>query len=182
MLPILKAKSGVPGVSWPAIPGPVAANLLALQFQLDRTQHWPAAVLQAHQLAQLKTLLDFCRRTVSFYRDRPSPPGGPSDGELTMWQWRRLPLLTRRDVQEAGRRLYSTAPPKAHGGISTVRTSGSTGTPVEAVRTDLAQFYRMAVGLRFVLYCGTIWTLPPTSRCCAVTATRRPIPSMGAAF
>jgi phenylacetate-CoA ligase len=149
MLPMLTTKSGVPEVSWPGIPGPHAANLLALQFQLDRTQYWPAETLQAHQLAQLRTLLDFCHRSVPFYRDRL---GGPSDGELTMQRWRRLPLLTRRDVQEAGRRLHSTAPPKAHGGISAVRTSGSTGTPVEAVLTNLAQFYRMAVGLRFVLW------------------------------
>ena len=149
---VLNAKSAVVGASWPAIAGPGAANLLALQFQLDRTQHWPADVLESHQLAQLKTLLDFCRRTVPFYRDRLGPPGGPSRGELTMERWRRLPLLTRRDVQEAGRRLYSTEPPKAHGGIGTVRTSGSTGTPVEAARTELAQFYRMAVGLRFVLW------------------------------
>jgi phenylacetate-CoA ligase len=152
MVPMLSMKSGVPGVSWPGIAGPRAANLLALQFQLERTQHWPADVLQAHQLAQLKTLLDFCRRTVPFYRDRLGPPDGASDGALTMERWRRLPLLTRRNVQEAGRRLYSTEPPKVHGGIGTVRTSGSTGTPVEAARTELAQFYRMAVVLRSVLW------------------------------
>jgi len=70
MLPMLKAKSGVPGVSWPGIAGPVAARLLALQFQLDRTQYWPADALQAHQLAQLRTLQDFCHRSVPFYRDR----------------------------------------------------------------------------------------------------------------
>jgi hypothetical protein len=89
---------------------------------------------------------------VPFYRDRLGSLGGSSDGELTMERWRRLPPLTRRDVQEAGRRLHSTAAPKADGGFGTVRTSGSSGTLVEAVRTNLAQFYRAAVGLRFVLW------------------------------
>ena len=154
MLPTLKVKSGVPGVSWPGIAGPAAARLLALQFQLDRTQYWPADALHAHQLAQLRTLLDFCRRTVPFYRDRLGPLGGPPDGELTMEQWRRVPLLTRRDVQEGGRRLASTDPPKAHGAISKVRTSGSTGTPVEAARSELSLFYNSAIALRCVLWLG----------------------------
>jgi hypothetical protein len=29
------------GIAWPALMDVTAANVLALQFQLDRTQYWP---------------------------------------------------------------------------------------------------------------------------------------------
>ena len=55
--------SALAGVVWPALPNPVSAMVLALQYQLERSQWWPPDTLLALQLRQLERLLVHASRT-----------------------------------------------------------------------------------------------------------------------
>ncbi len=128
-------KSAVAGIAWPALPDLPAAQRMALLWQFEQSERWPADVLQHHQLQQLALVIDHARRTVPFYRDRLK---AAVRGEaLTLPQLRALPLLTRRDIQDAGPALLSTAIPPQFGPVHENRTSGATGQPVQVSRTGL---------------------------------------------
>ncbi|HKU69310.1 MAG TPA: hypothetical protein VJQ51_00595, partial [Burkholderiales bacterium] len=111
-------RSAVPGIEWPAIPGQEAAALLALQFQLERTQWLPVARLQELQFRQLDVLLRHAWETVPYYRERWQGSYDP-ESLLTPETFERVPLLTRSEVQAQGERLYSARPPAQHGTIRT---------------------------------------------------------------
>lgn len=59
-----------------------------------------------------------------------------------------LPVLSRADVQTHGQALKSTAMPAAHGAVTEVRSSGSTGMPVRTMKSQLMQLYWNAFTLR----------------------------------
>lgn len=63
-------ESRLPGVAWPAVPAPAAAQLLALQYQFEQTQWWPVERLQAMQLQQFAQVFRHAVTTVPFYRQR----------------------------------------------------------------------------------------------------------------
>jgi phenylacetate-CoA ligase len=128
-------KSAVAGITWPALPDAQAAQRMALLWQFEQSERWPTELLQQHQLQQLALVIEHARRTVPFYRDRLA---GWDDGAApTLAQFRALPLLTRRDIQDAGSLLRSTAIPPQFGPVHENRTSGATGQPVQVLRTAL---------------------------------------------
>ena len=105
----------------------------------------PASTAQA--------LLSHAARHVPFYRRRLGKLAD-ADGEAFWQDWRELPLLTRQDVQQAGRDLVSRALPDGHGELTEVYTSGSTGKPIHAVRSDLWLLMWSAVTVREHLWHG----------------------------
>src|SRR5690606_13850760 len=108
---------------------------MALLWQFEQSERWPAELLLQHQLRQLALVIEHARRTVPFYRDRLA--GWHGGAAPTLAQFRALPLLTRSDIQDAGSRLRSTAIPPQFGPVHEDRTSGATGQPVQALRTAL---------------------------------------------
>lgn len=144
---ILPFDSALPDIAWPAAVSGRGMATLSLLFQLDRTEWWPADRLREAQQAQLKRLLDHAARHVPFYRRRLGTLA-EADGEAFWQAWRELPLLTRRDVQQAGDDLLSRALPEGHGDRTEVHTSGSTGQPIHAVRSDLWLLMWSAVTVR----------------------------------
>ena len=145
--PAWQYRSAVPGVSWPAIPSQEAAALLALEFQLERTQWLPPARLLELQFRQLEGLMRHAYDTVPYYREcwrGLFEAGAP----LTPERFARIPYLTRRDLQENFDALKSTAIPAAHGPVAESRTSGSTGSPVRVLKTALNELWWRALTLR----------------------------------
>lgn len=141
-------RSHLKGVAWPAMPSQHGALLQALRMQLEETQWWPAERLLEHQLLQLGELLRHAHRTVPFYRRRFDAIGFAPGGRLTVEALRQLPLLTRREVQDAGAELASTADLAPYGGHVETQTSGSTGEPVRLRGTGLDQLLWEANALR----------------------------------
>jgi phenylacetate-CoA ligase len=139
-------RSGVAGNIWPAIPSQAGARLLAMLFQLEGTQWWTARQLIDHQLMQLRMLLRHARETVPYYKDRL--PHIRADEDLTLTEWRALPLLTRRDIQDAGNALFSRVVPAEFGDVFQTQTSGATGEPVIVRKTAIDQLIWEAVTLR----------------------------------
>ena len=105
-------------------------------------------MLLQHQLQQLALVIAHACRTVPFYRERFAAAGCCSGQPLTLAQLRALPLLTRRDIQDAGPALRSTAIPPQFGAVHENRTSGATGQPVQVSRTALDTLLWQANTLR----------------------------------
>lgn len=145
-------RSAVSGLAWPALPNRTERAVLALLFQLEGSQWWPAQTLLAAQLRQLQQLIDHSARTVPFYRERLAPVVNLPTGELTLERFGQVPVLGRAEAQAAGEALLSCAAPEDHGRVSAFHTSGSSGRPLQGWRTELAPLINTAVGLRYHLW------------------------------
>ena len=126
--------------------------LLTLLFQLEQSQWWTPERLRDAQFRQADLLMRHAFETTAYYGEHLGAagyrPGAPLDEE----SWRNLPLLTREDIQQAGRNLYSRALPKDHGETRKISTSGSTGKPVELLATSLTNTFWTAFTVRDFLW------------------------------
>lgn len=145
---IPNSRSVVSGISWPAMPGPAATELLAILYQLEQSQWWSPEALLEQQLRQLQPLLMHACQTVPFYRQRFDRIGFKPAAALTPDIFARLPLLTRSEVQTAGDSLRSRQIPASHGSSHVTQTSGSTGQPVKVHSTDLTALFWRAFTVR----------------------------------
>ncbi|HEX2064825.1 MAG TPA: hypothetical protein VHE80_10440, partial [Acidimicrobiales bacterium] len=141
-------------VAWPAIPPARAATLLATLHQLDESERLPPPDLERMQLGALGRLLRHATTTVPYYREASGY--GDVDGSVppTPEDWRRLPVLTRAQVQDAGRSLVSESLPAHHEPLNEVTTTGSTGRPVSAVGTRITTHFWLAITSRHHLWHG----------------------------
>jgi phenylacetate-CoA ligase len=147
-------RSCVSSVVWPAIVGRNEAALLAMAFQLERSQWWSPHDLAAHQRGQLAGLLRHAARTVPWYRDRLAAAGLGGDAPITEDRWARLPLLTRQDIRDHRAELASEEAPPDHGQTYARKTSGSTGEPLEVVGTEVTGFVWESLVFRDDLWHG----------------------------
>ena len=134
---------------WPVVPVGPDASMLALLFLLEQTQYEPAEKLLRRQLRQAHRLVVHAARTVPFYRDRLAGVAGTARNRLTLEAWRQLPVLTRTDIQGAGARLHATSLPLGAGGTTLARTSGSSGEPIEVMKTGRAALFFNVLSLRY---------------------------------
>jgi phenylacetate-CoA ligase len=121
--------------------------VLALLQQFERSQWLTPAELHAQQLRQIDVLLRHAYRTVPWYRARWVGSYTP-DREIDAAAFMRLPLLTRRDLQNGFAELRSSDIPAAHGSTQERLTSGSTGAPVRVLANRLTSLYWNAFTLR----------------------------------
>jgi phenylacetate-CoA ligase len=131
-------RSSIPGVDWPPVPDGDGARSLALAYQLEQTQWWPAEKLRAHQELQLRRLLAHAATTTEHYAGRIDA-GAPLD---------ELPLLTRQAIIDAGPRLLSKRYPLQHGTAPETITSRSTGEPVRVRVPAIVTTFWNAITLR----------------------------------
>lgn len=150
---ILLPHCAVPGVHWPAIPPPVGASMLAMQFQLQQSQWWPPEVLRERQLQQLALVLRHACETIPFYRQRFAT----ARFDVTRFDPRsesaaaaffQLPLLTRAEIQSAGDTLVTNKLPPDHGKFLSFGSSGSTGQPIKVLGSEVTHFFWGALTLR----------------------------------
>lgn len=145
-------RSQVRDIAWPAIPNADGARMLALQFQFTQSERWPPAEVEAQQFRQIEALVAFCHHHIPFWRDRLRRAGIRPGQRLNRRLWSQLPVLTRRQAQEAGDALRATDLPPGHGAILNGATSGSTGMPLRFARSEIAQFFWLAANLRPALW------------------------------
>lgn len=138
--------SMIEGITWPAIPPPKSAGLLAMQYQFEHSQYMPAAELEQHQLQQAAVLLRHAIATVPHYREKYRACVLPDKPE--MHSWRTLPMLERGEVQEHFEQMKSAAVPSSHGNIRMTTSSGSTGRPLRVLGTDTTHFFWLSLTLR----------------------------------
>lgn len=144
----LQVRSGLPGLRFPALPVQGVLPRWAMFQQLESTQWLDNEVLAHGVFGQLEVLLEHVRHNVPGYRGALAEAGLATHQPLTAEAWRRLPILTRRRLQDAGDALVATTLPTGHGAIATSKTSGSTGEPVVVHRSGLNQIVWEALLLR----------------------------------
>lgn len=137
-----------PSLGFPALPKPTQAALLAVEFQLERSQWWKADELRAAQFRQLGPLLRHAVGTVPFYQDLYAGLGVDRVGAVDEDLWHGLPVVSRSDLQAAGDRSLSARPPREHGPVTFSTTSGSTGRAVKFGRDAATGLMWRAFALR----------------------------------
>jgi phenylacetate-CoA ligase len=136
------------GALWPAVPQTKAASLLAMQQQLQESQFLPLDELGALQFRQIGAIVAHIDRAVPHYGASLRKVGIKPGRDITEEAWARVPILTRRAVQDAGAALHAKELPQGHGRTGLHPSSGTTGMPVKVVKTELFQFYLQAMALR----------------------------------
>lgn len=131
-----------------------AAITLTLLKRLDETQWWPTERLGRLQLKLLGRLIEHAAATVPFYAARLKEAGIEPGRPLDWQSFRRIPVLTRRQLQQAGEALRSRSLPPEHGRTGEVKSSGSTGMPVKSLTTTRHALFYRAVMLRNHLWYG----------------------------
>ena len=140
--------SGGSGLEWPAFTSGKRATVLGLLFQLQQSELWSPEQLINAQYRQLAGLLAHAIRTVPYYKDLLLQLDWSPEKPLTNDNWQKIPVSSRKQIQTAGRALWSQAIDPAHGSTSEVHTSGSSGTPIRITKTTVCDLMYVAVNLR----------------------------------
>jgi len=120
-------KPHLTGINWPVVPNRTNADVLALLYQFEQSQWWTRDRVRDRQTRQIELLLSHFRATSPFYAERLANAGIDPGLPLNIEAFRRIPPLTRADIQSARKALLSDKVPKDHGRILTSSSSGSTG-------------------------------------------------------
>jgi phenylacetate-coenzyme A ligase PaaK-like adenylate-forming protein len=143
---VWKYQSALPDVVWPAIPAGDGAVSLGILFQLESSQWLSPDRLIEFQMSQLEVLLRHAYSSVRHYRQAWRGLYDPH-APLTQARFSRLPLLSRRELQDFDA-IQSERIPPAHGPVAEARSSGSTGSPVRVLKTQVTQAFWNALTLR----------------------------------
>ncbi len=141
---------------WPAaeLSARGGTQILAVLAEYSRTERMPPEELERQQRVLLHALAQHAAAESPHFAQRLKSAGLTSSALAEPGGLGRLPPLTRRELVEAGDRLFCRAVPSAHGRVGTTTTSGSTGEPVTVRRTELCQLHWQAFTLREHLWCG----------------------------
>lgn len=145
---LLPLKSAVEGLAWPPVQVGPAASIAALASLLDASQWLPAEELAARTLEQLGHLARHCQRASPAFARRLSAARLSANDLGRTGGLSRLPPITRRDIQLAGKQYYCADVPKTQMPIGELSTSGSTGEPVTIRRTSISNLMWMAHTVR----------------------------------
>ncbi len=145
-------RSAVDGLAWPAQADALGMSVLGLNYQFLRTERLAPAALRALQFRQLGALLDHAASQVPFYADALAAAGFKPGAPLDETVWRRIPILTRRELQQNRAALTARAIPNFHGNVAEFESSGSTGMPVKGGATEISSLFWEAVILRSFLW------------------------------
>ncbi|MYM64785.1 phenylacetate--CoA ligase family protein [Pseudomaricurvus sp. HS19] len=90
---------------------------------------------------------EWCWQHSAVYRERLQRAGFHGGDALSLDTLVKLPLLTRRDLQQQAQALYCQ-PPASHLPVAETFTSGSTGEPVTLHRSAVSQLFWQALTMR----------------------------------
>ena len=107
---------------------------------LLKTEHLPVAELRQYQAELLERILGHAATNAPFYRDRRTPNGLI---DLHSAGWLQIPTIDRSTVASHGSELRVSHLPRGHGQLRQVRSSGSTGAPIEFLLTQLSAIGRV---------------------------------------
>jgi phenylacetate-CoA ligase len=122
--------------------------MLAILYQLEKSQWWQPEALLEHQFRQLNEVWRHACASVPFYNTVFKKTGFKEKANIVPDQWSDLPILGRRVLQENEKNLRSRKLPRSHGKTNLVTTSGSTGLPVRVVGTQITDLFWKVFTLR----------------------------------
>ncbi|MDZ4136433.1 MAG: hypothetical protein U1D06_12700, partial [Paracoccaceae bacterium] len=133
------------------LPDPAAQQAFAFQERLLAAQDQLAPARTASRDRAISALLEMARLQVPYYQDLLG------DRDLSgvvpdTAAWAELPILARGDLQSAGAALKARHLPAGYNATLVLRSSGSTGEPVEVTSTNITDHWQKVLALR-----ATIW-------------------------
>ncbi len=143
----LPFKSAIPGVVFPALPGPKALPIMAVLYQLERNQWLDAAAHRSRSFGQLHSLLSIAAKKVHYYHILLGRLGFDPNVPLSEEFWAQIPIMTRGTLQDEKQRLLSTDIPQEYQPFTKVNSSGSTGMPVEVYQPSYKRTFFSATNL-----------------------------------
>ena len=147
-------RSNLADTIWPPVLLGADAILAALVSQLVDTERLSMAEIEALQGRQLSILIGHHRSRTPAFAARLKAAGltgAPFDSVAAL---RRLPPITRREVQRAGAAFFALAIPDSHGSVHDATTSGSTGETVTVRKSQLQGLFWDALMLRDLAWRG----------------------------
>jgi len=143
------AQSAIPGNIFPVIPNQDGARKLAAQLQLEYTQWLGPEKLLENQFEQLDLVLKHAWQESPYYKKSMDNAGfNPHSEKINQALFKKLPILTRQEVQDAGDTIAAKQIPAAHGDRYNIQTSGSTGRAVQFQGTQVVRFFWQMFTLR----------------------------------
>lgn len=129
------------------MPDPRVLPILAMLYQLERAQWMDRAAHRRLLFGQLDLLLRTAHRNVAYYNEALGGAGYDPNRPLDEAGWANVPFLTRRTLQDQGKRLLSGDIPQVMQPFKHTKSSGSTGMPVEVYQpsTKNPMMYATAV-------------------------------------
>jgi phenylacetate-CoA ligase len=141
-----------PFLSWPPYLATPPTALQDVMRGLDESQRWSAPELATGTQSQLMLLLEWAANNVPYYMTQGTLMAALKilrrSPERFEEQWLQLPLLTKATLRSEGHTLNALVVPHPHMPLAVVRTSGSTGIPVEVRTTAVTRTVWHALALR----------------------------------
>lgn len=128
-----------------------AKDAYAFQTQLLKSQAESSKNIARLSHKQALALLSHCIRQVPFYKDYAQHVN-PSLLANNSRLWSRLPIIGRDELLAHGKAFRARQLPPGHRQLSVLRSSGSTGTPVEVVSTNISNSWQKAFALRSAIW------------------------------
>lgn len=148
LTPLLRMRSRLAGIVWPPL---VRGDLseLANTFELlDKTQWLSAPEIAEQQAVQLQAVVAHAARHSLHFQQRLAAADLQASQIVSLDDLRRLPVLTRSELNAAGASLFCREVPGMHQPVGTVQASGRTDQPRIVQRTYINHLYWMATTLR----------------------------------
>lgn len=115
--------------------------------QLKKAQWISPDEIKPFQFQQLRLLAEYCEHHSPYFAGRLKAADLACHEFSTPSGYTKLPVLTRRHLQDSGNEFYCRKIPENHGAVYKTKTSGSTGEPVIVKKTGLNQLNWFATNL-----------------------------------
>jgi phenylacetate-CoA ligase len=140
---------------WPPLPDPGLGQVWSAYLALDETQWLEPDEIERRQLIQLGALLHHCARNVPYYVETLAAHGITLASIQSLDDFRRVPLLSRRTLQERFDDLRARELPAGTVALDEDSTSGTSGVPVRVLKTNLFYVWWLAFYLRDLEWSGS---------------------------
>src|SRR4030095_1601489 len=112
---------------------------------LKVTEWYDKDEIEEYQLRKLQELIEYCNRTVPYYRELFQQISLRPSDIVTLTDLEKIPILTKEIVRNNVDKLKN---PNFRGAVIRQHTSGSTGTPLQFILSKEALKHRWAVWFR----------------------------------
>ena len=138
----------IPGVAWPPVPRGEVSQMWAMFSSWNAASGCRRPPLSRDRLGTGPGPADRTRQHVPYYQEVFSGAGIDPESIRTLEDFRRIPVLQRRTYQDQFERFQAQALPPGMKATNRLRTSGTSGMPIEVWQTNLVNLWWFAFHLR----------------------------------
>lgn len=88
-------KSNLTGELWPVFSNPHGSQMLALLYQLEKSQYLPPTILLEKQFLQINEIFRHSINSVPYYKKNLKAAGFRKSTKITPDLWKQVPVLSR---------------------------------------------------------------------------------------